>query len=98
MHPNIKASVAAEALREAASEMRARLLTGSTLGTTAYEWLNDRADLIDPQVQEGAEYYSISQIRAAFAKHATADDWNVPSFYESGLIKALRGHYDEDES
>ena len=41
-----------------------------------------------------AELFSVEQIRDAFAKHASPDDWGVPSFYEKGLLAALRGEYD----
>lgn len=44
---------------------------------------------------ETAETYSVHQIREAFTKHASNDDWAVPSFYEDGLIAALRGEYDD---
>jgi hypothetical protein len=45
---------------------------------------------------EARETFTVSQIREAFAKHSGRDDWGVPSFYESGLIAALRGEYDDD--
>lgn len=45
---------------------------------------------------ENVENYSVAQIRGAFAKHASEDDWGVPNFYEGGLIDALRGVYDEE--
>lgn len=43
----------------------------------------------------GTEAYTIDQIHEAFAKHASPDDWGVQSFYETGLVAALRGEYDE---
>jgi hypothetical protein len=46
---------------------------------------------------EYRETYSVAEIRAAFAQYASADDWGVPSFYEGGLISALRGEYRHDE-
>jgi hypothetical protein len=42
---------------------------------------------------ERTETYSVEDIRAAFAAHSRHDDWGVPSFYEDGLINALRGKY-----
>lgn len=45
---------------------------------------------------EQGETYSVTQIRNAFTLHASRDDWGVPSFYEDGLIAALRGEYDEE--
>jgi hypothetical protein len=50
----------------------------------------------DYRADEDRETYSVAQIREAFAKHAGPDDWNVPHFYEGGLINALRGKYDEE--
>lgn len=44
---------------------------------------------------DAAETYTVEQIREAFAKHASPDGWGVPSFYERGLVAALRGEYDE---
>jgi hypothetical protein len=44
---------------------------------------------------ETAETYSVAQIREAFAKHSSPDDWGVLSFYEGGLLSALRGEYDD---
>lgn len=44
---------------------------------------------------ENVENYTVAQIREAFAKHASKDDWGVPSFYDESLIAALRGEYDE---
>ena len=44
---------------------------------------------------ERFEAYTVEQIRKAFFKHSRLDDWGVPSFYEGGLIAALRGEYDE---
>jgi hypothetical protein len=49
----------------------------------------------DVEVDDQTETYTVAQIREAFAKHAGPDDWNVPNFYEDGLIDALRGKYDE---
>jgi hypothetical protein len=49
-------------------------------------------------VSEETESYSVEQIRAAFANYASPDDWGVRSFYEAGLIAALRGEYDDDAS
>lgn len=45
---------------------------------------------------EAEETYSVEQIRAAYAKHASDDDWGVPSFYDDSLIAALRGEYDKE--
>lgn len=45
----------------------------------------------------GAESYTVAQIREAFRKHATPDDWGIKSFYEDGLIASLRGEYDNNE-
>lgn len=42
---------------------------------------------------ERTEFYSVDDIRAAFKAHARPDDWGVESFYEDGLINALRGRY-----
>lgn len=42
-------------------------------------------------------YYTVQQIREAFAKHAREDDWGVPKFSEVSLIAALRGEYEGDE-
>lgn len=42
---------------------------------------------------EAAEPYTVEQIRQAFDAHANEDSWGVPSFYEEGLIAALRGAY-----
>lgn len=42
---------------------------------------------------EEREAYTVAQIREAYAKHASRDDWDIPSFYESSLINALRGAY-----
>lgn len=47
---------------------------------------------------EERETYSVAQIRQAFVKHAFPDDWGVKSFYEDGLISALRGEYDNSDS
>lgn len=41
------------------------------------------------------ETYTIEQIREAFRKHSHRDDWDVPSMYETTLIAALRGEYDD---
>ncbi|PZR55255.1 hypothetical protein DNL40_02470 [Xylanimonas oleitrophica] len=41
-----------------------------------------------------AEAYTVGQISEAFAKHASADGWGVPAFYEGGLLSALRGEFD----
>lgn len=49
----------------------------------------------DVEVDDQTETYTVAQIREAFAKHATPDDWSVPSFYEDGLVSALRGTYDK---
>jgi hypothetical protein len=46
---------------------------------------------------EQDETYSVAQIRAAFHRHASPDDWGIPDFYEDGLIAALRGEYDEEK-
>lgn len=48
--------------------------------------------------REKHETYSVSQIRKAFAKYATRDDWGVKFFYEISLIAALRGEYDDEVS
>lgn len=48
-------------------------------------------------MKEAEERYSVGEIREAFAKHSHPDDWGVPSFYETGLIAALRGQYDDKE-
>lgn len=45
---------------------------------------------------EADEVYTVEQIRQAYAKHASNDDWGVPSFYDTGLIAALRGEYDKE--
>lgn len=45
--------------------------------------------------EEAHETYSVRQVREAFSKHASPDDWGVPAFYETGLIAALRGEYDQ---
>lgn len=37
-----------------------------------------------------------TRIREAYRKHAGEDDWGVKSFYENGLLSALRGDYDEE--
>jgi hypothetical protein len=50
---------------------------------------------IDGTSDEASEVYSVTEIRAAFANHASKDDWGVPAFYDSGLIAALRGEYDD---
>lgn len=42
-----------------------------------------------------AETYTIEQIREAFRKHASEDDWGIKAMYESILISALRGEYDD---
>ncbi len=42
----------------------------------------------------GFENYTVDEIRAAFANHASDDDWGVPSMYEDSLISALRGEFD----
>lgn len=47
-------------------------------------------------MSETEETYTVAQIREAFRKHAHDDDWGVPSFYEDGLIDALRGEYDKE--
>lgn len=47
-------------------------------------------------MDENEEKYTVAEIRAAFAKHARPDDWGVPCFYEEGVIRALRGEYDEE--
>lgn len=44
------------------------------------------------------ETYSVARIREAFREHARGDEWGVPSFYENGLIDALRGKYDPPEA
>lgn len=44
------------------------------------------------------ETYTVAQIREAFNRHASNDDWGVPSFYESTLVRALRGEYDAEHS
>lgn len=48
-------------------------------------------------MDEQHETYSVAQIREAFAKHASPDDWGIPDFYEDGLIRALRGEYDDTD-
>lgn len=45
----------------------------------------------DEAARESAETYSVTDIRRAFADHASNDDWGVPSFYEGSLLAALRG-------
>jgi hypothetical protein len=49
----------------------------------------------DVEVDDETETYTVAQIRAVFAKHATPDDWSVPSFYEDSLLSALRGTHDK---
>ena len=39
------------------------------------------------------ERYTVEDIREAFDKHASPDDWGVPAMYIEGLISALRGEY-----
>jgi hypothetical protein len=46
---------------------------------------------------ETGEAYTVAQIREAFARHAHKDDWGVLSFYENGLLAALRGEYNDDQ-
>ena len=45
-----------------------------------------------------SESYTVEQIRAAWARHSHPDDWGVNCFYEDGLIAALRGEYDREQS
>lgn len=47
---------------------------------------------------EKREVYSVADIRKAFAKHASRDDWGVPAMYEGVLISALRGEFDKKAS
>jgi len=43
-----------------------------------------------PVLDEPAEpSYTVAQIRAAFADHATVDEWGIESFYEYDLLAAL---------
>ena len=48
-------------------------------------------------MNENQEKYSISEIREAFVLFASGDEWDVPHFYESGLVAALRGEYDDGD-
>lgn len=50
-----------------------------------------------PAERAGGEAYTVAQIREAFAKHASPDDWGVPAFYVETMIAALRGEYDRDD-
>ena len=56
-------------------------------------WESEHSD-----IRETGEAYSVAQIRRAFAKYSGTDDWGMRAFYEDGLIAALRGEYDKDES
>lgn len=47
---------------------------------------------------EKREKYSVKQIRRAFAKHASRDDWGVEAHYETTLISALRGEFDKKKA
>lgn len=47
-------------------------------------------------MSENIEAYSVKEIREAFAKYASEDDWGIESFYENSLIAALRGEYDKE--
>lgn len=53
----------------------------------------DAASVSAPE-SDASESYTVEQISRAYAKHAGPDDWDIPSFYENGLIAALRGEYD----
>lgn len=46
---------------------------------------------------EESETYTVAQIREAYAKHASYDDWGIRAFYEGGLINSLRGAYDKED-
>lgn len=61
--------------------------------TTAATGWGVRPQDVEPVDPEVREMYSVTEIREAFAKHATEDDWGIKSFYESTLISALRGEY-----
>ena len=43
---------------------------------------------------EGREMYSVTEIRAAFAKYASTDKWGVPFFCEGTMLSALRGEFE----
>jgi hypothetical protein len=49
----------------------------------------------DIEARENVETYSVTDIRRAFAAYASDDGWGIPSFYEGGLISALRGEFDD---
>lgn len=67
--------------------------------TTAKTTWQVRPQDVEPVVEdksERIEAYSVEEIREAFAKHASEDDWGVPKFYEGTLIAALRGEFDKE--
>ena len=75
--------------------------TGYGLFSRAEDWplvLQARLDELvghyKPSVNVAPESFTIEQIQAAFANNARPDDWGVKAFYETTLIAALRGQYD----
>ncbi len=48
-------------------------------------------------MSEQGETYTVFDIKVAFGKYASPDDWGVPAFYLGGLLAALRGEYDKPE-
>ena len=57
-----------------------------------------RKDTTMTDRDEQSERYSVAELREAYALFASLDDWGVPSFYENGLIAALRGEYDDEDT